>query len=403
MNQSHRQLNGFSGPLLDDYFPCAESLHSVYVDKVETRSSSSRRYYCVTAVVCSICVILGMIACSHDVFSRLLTYPFPALLRSNEAALRDEFSKFMKNNFRSYGSLEDEELRYSIFKANMYYINSHNVKKDSEFTLAQNQFMDMTREEWSKRYLSPWPKDWAENRVGREQLWSLALVANGSLPSDVNWVSRGCVSRIKDQGHCGSCWAFASTGAIEGAICAQKGVLFDLSEQQLVDCGFPEGSSGCRGGSMDAAFQYVIDAEGLCTGDEYPYLAKESKCGAKSCKHVARISRIVDIPAKNADALMAGVALHGPVAVGIEADRPAFQFYHKGVFNQACGKKLDHAVLVVGYGEDEITKKPYWLVKNSWGVKWGDSGFVKLARNIHTKSGECGILLAPALPIVGAN
>lgn len=153
---------------------------------------------------------------------------------------------------------------------------------------------------------------------------------------------------------------------------------------------------------MDNAFQYVMDVGGICSEDEYPYHAKQEVC-RKSCKNVAKISGIMDVPPGDVKALKAAIALHGPVAAGVQADRPAFQFYHKGVLDVECGKHLNHAILVTGYGMDPETNMQFWLVKNSWGLSWGDEGYIRLAMKHHGKAGECGILLAPSVPIVKAE
>lgn len=167
----------------------------------------------------------------------------------------------------------------------------------------------------------------------------------------------------------------------------------------MVDCSGPEGNVGCDGGEMDDAFQYIIDRGGLCSEDDYPYTAHEDKCKDKQCTPVASVIKFADVPRKSEKALRAAVALKGPVSVAIQADQLPFMFYHNGVFDATCGKDLDHGVLLVGYGTDE-SGKDYWLVKNSWGTKWGDHGFIKLIRNNGLRSGQCGILLEPSYPVV---
>lgn len=198
----------------------------------------------------------------------------------------------------------------------------------------------------------------------------------------------------------GSCWAFSASGAVEGAYCAKHGVLMNLSEQQMVDCGAPEGNHGCNGGEMDGAFQYIMDSGGLCSETDYPYTAHKGRCRDKTCNHVVHVTGFVDVAPKNPEALKAAIVLHGPVSVALEADQLAFQFYHTGVFDASCGKRLDHGVLAVGYGRDEALQKDYWLVKNSWGPSWGEQGFIKLSRSTGGRAGECGILLDASYPLV---
>lgn len=178
------------------------------------------------------------------------------------------------------------------------------------------------------------------------------------------------------------------------------GQLKSLSEQQMVDCAGPEGNGGCNGGEMDDAFQYIIDRGGLCTEESYPYTAHEDKCRDKDCTPVASVTKFADVPRKNEKALKAAIVSKGPVSVAIQADQLPFQFYHHGVFDASCGKNLNHGVLVVGYGTDAESGKDYWLVKNSWGTKWGDQGYIKLLRSNVSRSGECGVLMEPSYPVV---
>eukprot|EP01054_Gregarina_sp_Poly1_P004176 Gregarina_sp_Poly_1__4175@NODE_2286_length_2360_cov_11_684256_g1463_i0_p1_GENE_NODE_2286_length_2360_cov_11_684256_g1463_i0NODE_2286_length_2360_cov_11_684256_g1463_i0_p1_ORF_typecomplete_len465_score35_66Peptidase_C1/PF00112_23/5_3e68Inhibitor_I29/PF08246_12/1_5e16Peptidase_C1_2/PF03051_15/4_4e08TPP_enzyme_N/PF02776_18/0_12_NODE_2286_length_2360_cov_11_684256_g1463_i08932287 len=312
----------------------------------------------------------------------------------------EEFRAFCQKFQRDYQphSLEYER-RFKIFIGNLDLIHQHNIAGGSSYKLSLNQFADMTQREWAATYLTARSED---RPGGRPVLWSLAHVVNDTLPKEVNWIDRKCVTPVKDQAKCGSCWAFSATGAIEGAICAQTGILLNLSEQQLVDCAGPEGTHGCNGGFMDNAFKYVIDKGGLCTENDYPYVAKQQVC-TDHCKRAAQIITMADIPRRNDKALRAAVAFHGPVAVGVEADKASFQFYHKGVLDLPCGKKLNHAVLLVGYSHDEERHEAYWYVKNSWGPTWGDQGFIRIGRKHHGKAGECGILLSPTIPIVAGD
>lgn len=185
---------------------------------------------------------------------------------------------------------------------------------------------------------------------------------------------------------------------MEGAACAQVGAQVNLSEQQLMDCSQPEGNNSCNGGLMEAAFQYVIDNHGVCSEKDYPYEMKDDKCRHK-CKPVIQLRKYANVPPKHETALKAAIVKYGPVSVTIEADQLPFQFYHEGVFDAACGNTLDHGVLAVGYGTDAASGKDYWIVKNSWGPKWGDHGYIKLARHMGS-AGECGILLDPSFAII---
>jgi len=215
----------------------------------------------------------------------------------------------------------------------------------------------------------------------------------GAYPSgSLDWVSKGAVTGIKDQGQCGSCWAFSSTGSIEGAVFLKHGHLTSLSEQQLVDCSTAQGNAGCQGGLMDSAFKYV-QTNGLCTESAYPYTAKNGVCHSSSCAPSAdsKITGYKDVT-HTENALGAAVDLT-PVSVAIEADQSGFQLYKSGVFCGTCGTSLDHGVLAVGYGDEGTTA--YWKVKNSWGTSWGEQGYIRMCRN----SNKCGISNEPSYPL----
>ena len=211
-------------------------------------------------------------------------------------------------------------------------------------------------------------------------------------PDSVDWRTKNAVTPVKNQGQCGSCWSFSTTGSVEGAWAIASGKLEVLSEQQLIDCSSAQGNNGCNGGLMDDAFKYIIKNGGLDTEADYPYTARDGTCDkTKQAKHVATISGYSDVPASNAAQMVAALA-KGPVSVAIEADQSGFQSYTSGVFNGPCGTQLDHGVLAVGYTAD------YWIVKNSWGTTWGDQGFIYLSRSAGGASGLCGILMSASYP-----
>ena len=194
------------------------------------------------------------------------------------------------------------------------------------------------------------------------------------LPKEVDWRTKGAVTEVKNQGQCGSCWAFSTTGSLEGANFIATGKLVSLSEQELVSCSSSEGNYGCQGGLMDNAFKWIEDDnKGIASEDDYPYASgggAEPKC-ENYHKNVADVASFTDVEANNPAALVSALAKQ-PVSIAIEADRSAFQFYSTGVIKKgSCGTKLDHGVLLVGYGTEDGTD--YWLVKNSWSKGWGDN------------------------------
>eukprot|EP00358_Blepharisma_japonicum_P004868 CAMPEP_0202942912 /NCGR_PEP_ID=MMETSP1395-20130829/3137_1 /ASSEMBLY_ACC=CAM_ASM_000871 /TAXON_ID=5961 /ORGANISM="Blepharisma japonicum, Strain Stock R1072" /LENGTH=245 /DNA_ID=CAMNT_0049639679 /DNA_START=325 /DNA_END=1062 /DNA_ORIENTATION=- len=218
---------------------------------------------------------------------------------------------------------------------------------------------------------------------------------DAAIPDAVDWRLLGAVTDVKNQGGCGSCWSFSTTGAIEGAWFLAKNELVSLSEQELVDCSRSYGNEGCDGGLMDYAFDYVIK-NGLTTEANYPYTGLDGKCNKDKAAAVsATISGYKDVTPYNSTALMAALAI-GPVSVAVQADQAAFQFYSTGVIDSGCGTNLDHGVLAVGF--NTTTTIPFYIVKNSWGSGWGDGGYIRIG--IKEGEGVCGIQMMPSYPIV---
>ncbi|PFH31942.1 cathepsin CPL [Besnoitia besnoiti] len=314
-----------------------------------------------------------------------------------ETHFQDAFRSFQSAYGKVYASPEEVEKRYAIFKSNLVYIHTHNQQGFS-YTLKMNQFGDLSREEFRQKYLGfKKARNLKSHHLGVAE--DLAGVRSDELPQAVDWRTRGCVTPVKDQRDCGSCWAFSTTGALEGTQCARSGKLISLSEQELMDCSRPQGNESCNGGEMADAFQYVIDNDGICSEEAYPYLARDAECRAQSCKKVFKISGFKQVPQKSETAMKAALARHGPVSVAIEADQMPFQFYHDGVFDASCGTDLDHGVLLVGYGTDPKTNKDFWIMKNSWGSSWGSLGYMLMAMH-RGEEGQCGLLLDATFPVV---
>jgi C1A family cysteine protease len=276
-------------------------------------------------------------------------------------ALWDQFKADYGKSYSANG--DDEAKRFQIFKANVDIIEETNSKKLS-YELGVTQFADLTNEEFRQIHLGGY-----NPKMRREDTDSTKVpfeMPNSAVPDSIDWVAKGAVTPVKNQASCGSCWAFSSTGALEGALFVATGKLVSLSEEDLVQCDH-NGDQGCSGGLMDNAFKWV-QANGICAEAAYPYSSgggKTGTCRTPKCSEVATITGHTDVPSKNEAALKAAVAQQ-PVSIAIEADKPVFQLYRKGILNSTgCGTALDHGVLVVGYGTEGGAD--YWKVKNSWG------------------------------------
>jgi len=313
-----------------------------------------------------------------------------------------EFSVWMTKHGISY---DRSELftRFTTFCNELDNVREHNSKKLS-WTKALNKFSAHSKSEWSDLMGFKFDSHKVRDEVHTQQL------LDGDVPDSVDWTQQGAVTGVKDQGQCGSCWAFSTTGGVEGAWQISQKKLVSLSEQQIMDCSISQGNQGCNGGLMDYAFKWIV-LNGGVTDELHPYMSGSGTDPTYgNCTvfpSVAKISTFKDVTPNNQDALKAAVAL-GPVSIAIEADQGCFQGYSSGVLSNsacACGTNLDHGVLLVGYGFDTASNMSFWKVKNSWGSGWGDNGYIRLQRGNSGNTtlpsgGMCGILMAASYPVV---
>lgn len=317
----------------------------------------------------------------------------------SEESLWDLYERWRSHHTVST-SLDEKHKRFNVFKENVMHVHKTN-KMGKAYKLKLNKFADMTNHEFRSVY--------AGSKVKHHRMFRGTPRGNGSfmygkvekVPTSVDWRKKGAVTAVKDQGQCGSCWAFSTIVAVEGINYIKTNELVSLSEQELVDCDTTE-NQGCNGGLMEYAFEFIKKKGGITTESTYPYKAEDGHCdAAKENNPAVSIDGYEKVPENDEDALLKAAA-NQPVSVAIDAGGSDFQFYSEGVFTGECKTELDHGVAVVGYGTT-LDGTKYWIVRNSWGPEWGEKGYIRMQRGISDKEGLCGIAMEASYPIKNSS
>lgn len=316
-----------------------------------------------------------------------------------EERLWDLYERWRSHHTVS-NSLEEKHRRFNVFKHNVHHVHNFN-KEDKPYKLKLNKFADMTTHEFQSVY--------AGSKIKHHRMLRGSPLANGSfmyekvtdVPPSVDWRKKGAVTAVKNQGHCGSCWAFSTVVGVEAINQIRTKKLVSLSEQELVDCDNAE-NNGCNGGLMEAALEFIKQKGGLTSEENYPYKAEGGTCAATKTNYpVVSIDGHENVPANDEDALLKAVA-NQPISVGIDAGGSHFQFYSEGVFTGDCSTELNHGVAIVGYGTT-LDGTKYWIVRNSWGPEWGEKGYIRMLRDSPAKEGHCGIAMMASYPVKSSS
>nr|AAD20453.1 cysteine endopeptidase precursor [Oryza sativa] len=320
--------------------------------------------------------------------------PFDERDLESDEALWDLYERWQEHHHvpRHHG---EKHRRFGAFKDNVRYIHEHNKRAPGYPPL--NRFGDMGREEFRATFAGSHANDLRRDGLAAPPLPGFMYEGVRDLPRAVDWRRKGAVTGVKDQGKCGSCWAFSTVVSVEGINAIRTGRLVSLSEQELIDCDTAD-NSGCQGGLMENAFEYIKHSGGITTESAYPYRAANGTCDAVRARGgLVVIDGHQNVPA-NSEAALAKAVANQPVSVAIDAGDQSFQFYSDGVFAGDCGTDLDHGVAVVGYGETNDGTE-YWIVKNSWGTAWGEGGYIRMQRDSGYDGGLCGIAMEASYPV----
>jgi KDEL-tailed cysteine endopeptidase len=304
-----------------------------------------------------------------------------ALPSTSQDSQRD-FASFLHLHGRTYCA-DSLPARHAVFRSSWSAIHRHNSRQPAaSYSLGITSNADLT------------PDEYRQQRLGYRRQASLvsspacnaSLYADARVQPQLDWRTKGAVTAVKDQGRCGACWAFSATGMMEAALVISGADLVSLSEQELLDC-----VDNAYGGGFPMNAFLFSQANGLCSEAEYSYTGRPDDECHSECRPLATPALTACVQPNNETALLQAVTLQ-PVSVAIAAPPHIFQHYTGGVIDdESCGQQIDHAVLIVGYGTDAASGLPYWLIKNSWGERWGESGYARIVRG----KNMCGVATEP--------
>jgi len=301
--------------------------------------------------------------------------------------LQSEFQKWRVEHSKFYSNANEYQKRYAIWSSNYKRVLQHN-SEDHTYEVGMNYFADLDNAEFRALYTMP--------KMPSAEHSGEPFYPHGYLiPESLDWRTLGMVNPVKDQGQCGSCYAFGAVAGMEAAYAKAGHSLVRMSEQNAIDCSWNYGNEGCNGGWHYSVFDYVIKNGGIDGEATYPYTAKSSyTCKYKAENSVGTIKSYYKVD-ENEDALLQAAA-EGVVSIAIDAGNWSFQMYKSGVYNEPkCSPTdLDHAVALVGFGTQN--GQDYWIVRNSWGTSWGNKGYILMSRG---KNNQCGVATEAYLPV----
>ncbi|KAM1154222.1 hypothetical protein FF1_036604 [Malus domestica] len=312
-----------------------------------------------------------------------------------EASIAAKHEQWMEKFGRVYQDSAEKERRFHIFKNNVEFVEKFNSEGKKKYKLSINQFSDMTHEEFLRHHTGY--KKPTESTSSADASFTYESLSLAAVPPSIDWRKQDAVTPVKDQGNCGSCWAFSAVAAVEGITKIKTGKLISLSEQQLVSC--DTSNFGCQGGDMAKAFAYIQQNGGIASEKNYPYQGSDGTCDMnRENEAAAKITNYARVTRNSETDLLKAVSMQ-PVSVAIVASQ-AFELYSGGLFtDDYCGTELNHAVTIIGYGTTE-DGTPYWLIKNSWSTSWGENGYMKILRNADAPEGVCGLAMDASYPIM---